>query len=203
MSEVAMILEDFTRPRPIDEIPRQAPVADAERRIAEARSEGHALGYEEGAAAALAAHDLELKMLMSSIAEAVSDLGIEGHGARQTVQQAVPEIARALAEHLMPAYARDGLAAEVADLVRRAALRLPDARIVVTVAPDMQARVAERLAESGADVDVRADPDCPGLRAQVRWADGFDTVDIGAAMADAVHALGAAEPMEEGRANHG
>lgn len=192
MRSATMRLENFVHEAPRPAVPRIA-AAEIERQLARARSEGHARGYEEGAAAAMAAYDSEMKLLLAAIAEMLDDRALEAASLRAELLAALRPLVLALTGAISPALARLGLAEEVAGRVEEALRRAPAARVVVRLAPEMVEAVADRLALAGIGpgrgLDLRPDPDCPALQARVLWAAGFDEIDIGASLAEVQAAL--------------
>ncbi|MEO1000300.1 MAG: hypothetical protein AAFW69_06820, partial [Pseudomonadota bacterium] len=187
MSALRLTLEEFHVALPEAEPPPAPPSAvlnvvaapeeDALDR-ARLRSEAYAEGYEEGAAAALAAQDAELKLVLAEISEAIADAGLGAAEARATVYGLLRPLIEELTDRVFPALAARGLVAEILESVRAAVDAAPDPVVEVRVAPEMRDRVRAALAEAGTTATVTADPDLPGLSAEVRWAGGGDEIDI-------------------------
>lgn len=177
MTSAALKLEEFGA-----ELGGETPVArvqsELERQIALVRSEAHARGYEEGAAAAIAAYDSELKMLLGDIAERLSDADLSATAARAAALRALAPLVQSLIAAICPALGPTGLAAEVSARMHDAIAAAPGTRPVVTLSPDMVALVEDKLAAEGYSADIRQDPTMPALRARVSWAGGFDEIDV-------------------------
>ncbi|WP_157982241.1 hypothetical protein [Oceanicella sp. SM1341] len=186
MRQVVMSLENFS-----SAAPRQAPrptvdAAEMERALTRARSEAHARGYEEGAAAAMAAGDAEQRLLLGQIAEALADFDIAGQEARAAVLRALHPLLRAFVGAVSPALARAGLAHEIADRLEAALREAPPEQVAILVAPEMAERLRATLAPG---VDIRPDPERRALEARIAWASGFDEIDLEASMAGALAAV--------------
>ncbi|QDL94756.1 hypothetical protein FDP22_23065 (plasmid) [Paroceanicella profunda] len=195
-----MSLENFSAAAPRPAPRPTVDTAEMERALTRARSEAHARGYEEGAAAAMAAGDAELRMLLGQISEALADHDIGGQEARSAVLRALHPLIRSFAAAISPALARAGLAHEIADRLDAALRHAPQERVAILVAPEMAERLRSTLAPG---VDIRPDPERRALEARIVWASGFDEIDLEASMAGALTAvdrfLAEAPPAEDTR----
>lgn len=186
MRQAVMSLENFSAAAPRPAPRPTVDTAEMERALTRARSEAHARGYEEGAAAAMAAGDAELRMLLGQISEALADHDIGGQEARSAVLRALHPLIRSFAAAISPALARAGLAHEIADRLDAALRHAPQERVAILVAPEMAERLRSTLAPG---VDIRPDPERRALEARIVWASGFDEIDLEASMAGALTAV--------------
>lgn len=189
----ALRLESFDPAPAAAPAPARPARAELEREIARARSEGHARGFEEGAAAALAREEAETRALLAGLAEHLADRALTERAARSALERRIGPLLAALLGALAPALAERGLGPLIEARIRAILARMPDARPVLRVPP---ARVEELRALLGGEgigapaLRILADPDLSGLSCEIDWADGIDAIDPGAAAAEVTAALG-------------
>ncbi|MFO7856085.1 MAG: hypothetical protein R6V44_12875 [Paracoccaceae bacterium] len=196
---------DPERP-PAPAVRREAEAArEAEARLARARGEGRAEGYAAGVAEAEARADAALRLALSEIGERIEDCRLAMAERREAVGAAAAEICEALLTGLAPAFARAGLAAEVAAAVaegleeRTGAAASP----VVRVSPDQAEAVSSALAGAGVAAEITPDPELGDLGARIDWGDGADAVDLDAAIGAARIALDRHLETQRRRPAHG
>ncbi len=175
---------------PVEEPPaaRSAPF-DLERALAAARGEGRAEGFEEGVARAEADFNAEMRLLLTEIAERVQDAQMNRAHAREASAAAMHRIASALLTAVAPAFARTGLADEVAKAAEEALRDMPQSDMVVRVSPSQSATVAAALRLAEVPARVEADPSLSDMRARIDWDDGVDEIDLDTCIARAHAAL--------------
>lgn len=158
--------------------------ADHARAVAKAAAEGHARGYEEGAAAALAQAESDLAMLLGHLCEILSDQAVTGRAARAAAERALAPLVAACLTAIAPGLAQSSLAGAVLDHLATILARAPASRIRIYLNPQMLGSLEEAFAARGLDagqVDLLPDPDCPLVTARIGWAEGYDEVSPGAA----------------------
>lgn len=180
-------------------------LSDAERAqqaaIATARGEGHAAGYAEGFAAALAQADNEDRAVITALREAVHDLELERTAMRAELVEGLRPVVEALARAVVPAAAEAGLAAELAGVVAARLHRREAEALEVHVAPGRAEGIAARL---GPDLAVHADPALSPLAARIGWVGGGACFDADAAAAAALAAVtGFFDALPDRKRRHG
>lgn len=165
------------------------PEIDLDRLLAAARGEGRAAGFEEGVAHAEADFHAAMRVTLAEIAERMADAAIAAERARAEAARAAGRVAEALLAAVAPAFARAGLAAEIAGIAAEAVREAPKGGVEIRVAPDAAAEVEAALGDLPAL--VVADRTQGALHAEVRWADGLDEIDLETCIARARAALAA------------
>ena len=180
---------------------------EAEKLIARARGEGRAAGFEEGVAHAEARGQTALRMILSDISEQLADAMHEQVARDAAIEAAVRKMAEALLSGIAPAYARSGLAVEVAEAViaaRRAQRADPGAPpLRVRLSPAQVEPVRAALTEAGLQAEIDGDPELGELSARLEWADGEDRIDLSEALDAARAALDRHLPDAERRYANG
>lgn len=180
-------------------------LSDAERAqqaaVATARGEGHAAGYAEGFAAALAQAENEDRAVLGALREVVRDLELERTAMRAELLSGLRPVVEALARAVVPAAADAGFAAELSDAVATALGHRAAEALEVHVAPERVAMLAGRL---GSDVAVLPDPALSPLAARIGWAGGGACFDSDAATGAALAAVARFfEGVADRKASHG
>lgn len=180
-------------------------LSDAERAqqaaVATARGEGHAAGYAEGFAAALAKADNEDRAVLGALSEAMRDLELERTALRAELVAGLRPVVEALARAVVPVAAEAGFAAELADAVASGLAQRAAEALEVRVAPERVAALAERL---GPGLAVLPDPALSSLAARIGWAGGGACFDADAATDAALAAVTRFfEGVAERKASHG
>lgn len=189
----ALRLESFDPAPAAAPAPARPARADLEREIARARSEGHARGFEEGAAAALAREEAETRALLAGLSEHLADRALTERAARSALERRIGPLLAAILGAVAPALAERGLAPLIEARVRAILARVPDAQPVLRVPPARVEELRALLGEEGfgaAPPRILADPGLSGLACEIDWADGIDAIDPGAAAAEVTAALG-------------
>lgn len=182
---------DGERPPEAPDRCEAAAAREAEARLARARGEARAEGYAAGVAEAEARGDAALRLALSEIGERIEDCRLALAERREAVAAAAAEICEALLTGLAPAFARAGLAAEVAAAAaeglcdRAGAAPSP----VIRVSPGQVEAVSSALADAGIAAGITPDPELGDLGARIDWGDGAEAVDLDAAIAAARTAL--------------
>ncbi|MDF2231222.1 hypothetical protein P2H44_01500 [Albimonas sp. CAU 1670] len=185
----------------------EPPGESIETLLARARGEGRAAGFEEGVAHAEAQGQAALRVILSDLAEQLADALHARVEREQAVDRAARDLAEALLAGVAPAFARQGLAAEVAaavsEALRASRATADPAPLRVRVGPAQVKTVQAALAEGGLAAEVEGDPELGELSARLEWADGEDRIDLDSALAAARAALDRHLPPPERRAAHG
>lgn len=176
MSQLRRRLENFGDPAAGRE-------SEAERRlkaaVAAARGEGHAAGYAEGFAAALAQIDAEERGIIRDLVEAIHDLELRQSAARMDAIAALRPVIEDIARIAAPQMAARGLADEIADAV---AVQLDRGRgeiLTINAAPARVESLRDRL---GHGLRVEADPTLGPLAVRLEWAGGGAVFDAEGAL---------------------
>lgn len=214
MSVRAVTFEEFSSGTPASPTETTPPRLDAEALetlLAKARGKGRADGFAEGVAMAEARAETELRMVLGTVMEQITDAGLMRQSVETEVAEAVERICTALFCAIAPSLAAAGYLAEVAAAVSDALRRAPDAKLVVVVPPAHGQRVSDALALEHLAVRVDEDPHLEGFAARIHWQDGFDAIDLDACIEEAKAALRAhlttdqqetPEPIEQKRLAH-
>lgn len=194
MSLAAVTLESFAQPARQASSARPAGIDPAEhaRALSRAAAEAHARGYEEGAAAALAAREAELELLLAGIAETLADRAVTGREARAAAERALEPLLLAVIRAIAPELARAGLPGEIAARLGQIVAAAPESCIRIDLAPEMAGPVHTALSGAGVPegrVEIRPDPGCPALEARIGWADGIDRIAPGTAAGEVLASL--------------
>ncbi|MSU91779.1 hypothetical protein GE300_19570 [Rhodobacteraceae bacterium 2CG4] len=171
--------------------PANGPGPDVERQLAEAWDAGHAAGVQDGTEAAAKVHAEAQDQLRAALVEAIRD---QRHGQLESqarILSGIAPLVRTLVARLAPGLARAGLADHVAEEVERALRERPDPAPTIRCAEESLPGLQQALAALGADCAVTADARLTPLEAQVHWDDGFQTIDLGGAVARLDRALAA------------
>jgi flagellar biosynthesis/type III secretory pathway protein FliH len=157
--------------------------------VAAARGEGHAAGYADGFAAALAQCETEDRAILAVVREAVRDLELRQTGARAEAVAALRPVVEALVRIAAPAAAAAGFADNVADAVAARLDRGRGERLVVHVAPERVAMLREHLGD--ASLTVAAEPSLGPVSARLEWEGGGALFDPQACLDAALEAVDA------------
>jgi flagellar biosynthesis/type III secretory pathway protein FliH len=199
MRPFARTLEDFGNPDAGRE-------SEAERKlkaaVAAARGEGHAAGYADGFAAALAQADTEERKVIGCILEAVRDMELARTGARAEAVAALRPLVDALMCMAAPLAAKRGLAEDVAAAIAAHLDAGKAETLVLYVSPERLDDLRHRLDEA---VQLAPDPDLGPIAARLEWAGGGALFDVQGCLDAASEAIEAFfdMPHEEGMKDAG
>jgi flagellar biosynthesis/type III secretory pathway protein FliH len=183
MRPFARTLEDFGDPDAGRENEAESKLKAA---AAAARGEGHAAGYAEGFAAALAQADTEDRRMVAQILEAVRDLELQMTAARAEAIDGLRPVIEAIIRAAAPMAASRGLAEEVAAAVTAHLDTTRSESLVLRVAPDRIEDLRHRLEDS---VAITPDPMLGPITAQLEWAGGGTVFDAEGCLDAATHAI--------------
>ncbi len=141
-------------------------------------------GVKSGAEAASRAFEAEKIRTLSPILEALNDLSFSQIEARQSALNSMRPMIEKLVESVLPEAARHGLSKEISALLAQAYEKAPQARIVISVAPDALTAMRSALAPAKADFSIEADSGLSELQAKVEWQGGHDRIDLSAALSE-------------------
>jgi hypothetical protein len=159
---------------------------------AAAREEGYEAGYVAGQAAATEAHAEDQSKLTAALVEALADGHMTNEAARRAVLAEVAPLVAKLFGALAPTLADLALPDEIARRVEAALRAVPSARPRIRCAPEVVPTVEATLARFGSAAGaVEAGHDLLPREAEVAWAQGFDRIDLDAAIAEIRGALAA------------
>lgn len=176
--------------------------AELDAMIAAARGEGRAAGFEEGVARAEADFFAEMRLLLAEIAERAGDVELIRARAQEEAAAGLERVANALLTAVAPAFARLGLADEVARVAADALRRVPQSPLRIRVAPAQEQNVREALDYAGVKAELTADPELSPITALVEWDEGVDKIDLDTCIAEAHAAIDAHfQPRKEMKAN--
>ncbi len=178
---------------------------EAEARLARARGEARAEGYAAGVAEAEARADAALRLALSEIGERIEDCRLAMAERREAVGAAAADICEALLTGLAPAFARAGLAAEIAAAAAEGLEGRPGAAAspVIRVSPGQAEAVSCALVGAGLAAEIAPDAELGDLSARIDWGDGADAIDLDAAIAAARIALDRHLETQRRRPAHG
>ena len=198
MSIRALKWQDFSDPsakvvretKPEQPAPQSIDSQALETMLAKARGKGKADGFAEGVAMAEARAESEMRMVLNTISEKISDLELLQKSVQDQVVSSVQNIATTLFRAIAPTLAESALMHEIKETVADAFSAAPSARIIIVVSPERASRVAELLEQENLSVHVDEDPEIGSLAARVHMQGGFDVIDLNACIERSLEILG-------------
>lgn len=146
------------------------------------RQQSYKDGVKSGADAATQAFEAEKLRTLSPILEALNDLAFTQSEARQALLGSLQPMINALVTSVLPQCAAEGLAAEISGVVFAACAKSPHSQIIINVTPDAVPAIQKLLAPAKADFTVEADPSLDALQVNIAWENGYDEIDLSAAL---------------------
>lgn len=148
------------------------------------RNEAYAKGFKDGVNVTRDAVEAEQARLLSQVLETLEDQMFSREEAGAAVISSMAPMMRAIAQTLVPEIARAGFFATVEDRIQTAARASLETAIHVEVAPQHQEYLSGAMAERCPTVTVIARPDHDDMEVRIAWVNGFDHINMTAAIED-------------------
>lgn len=178
----------------------KTPEAVAEVVLARVRGRARADGFADGVAQTEARIGRELEARLDAIAAALEDMRANRAADARRAAAEATAIVSVFLRAVAPRLADFNLAPEIVAALDAAFAAAPESRLLIEVAPDKVEQIAAAIGRRGADAEISASAGLRETEARIRWSDGFDLIDTGAAIERALTVLDAhiaAAPHQE------
>ncbi len=194
-----LVLQDFASRAA--EVEKEA--SELDRRLRAAWEEGHAQGVAEGTDAAARTHAESQTQLRAALIEALRDAAVTQQAAQAAVLAGIAPAVAQVVRELAPRLARAGVEERVAEALETALAERPAPAPVLRCAKEDAAGLEAALAHLDGAWRIEVDPRFCPLEAELHWDEGFDRIDLAAAVRALDAALdelcdGPAEAREHG-----
>lgn len=174
----------------VHEEPASPEPADLEKRLAEAWEAGHEAGVQAGTEAAAKVHAEAQDQLRAALVETIGDQRLAQVEVQARVLGGVAPLIHDLVTRLAPALAQAGLADRIMTEIETALRTRPEPLPIIRCAEESVEQLEIALHGAG-PITIKGDPRLTPLEAEVHWDDGFEAIDLGAAIDRMLEALAA------------